>query len=70
MANLPCLMSAPMGQVEGFWWRFRTENARVEPLCQSCHRAHCFRCREPLLWLPSGPRRRRAMFSKPIRARS
>ena len=24
MANLPCLTSAPMGQVEGFVWRFRT----------------------------------------------
>ena len=24
MANLPCLTSAPMGQVQGFVWRFRT----------------------------------------------
>ncbi len=39
--------SHPMGQVEGLVWRFRTENARVDPLCRSCHRAHCFRCREP-----------------------
>ena len=25
MANLPCLTSAPIGQIEGFVWRSRTE---------------------------------------------
>ena len=57
MAKLPCLTSAPMGQVKGFGWRFRNENACVNSLCQSSRLAHCFPYREPLLWLARGPRR-------------
>ena len=58
-----------MGQVKGFGWRFRNENACVNSLCQSSRLAHCFPYREPLLWLARGPRRRRAMSPKPNRAR-
>ena len=54
----------------GVAWRFHTENAPVDPPAVRDNRGQRFSRPDPVLWLASGPRRRRAMFSMQKRARS